>query len=131
MQKGLRKFEPYHWVVGVMGIEPVTPSMSTRCLKPNTLRLFDFLETFVAFFAVCSRRIVAVRCREHLPFPAAVAWLLGLEEREPNAKDQYGEAGTDGQPRKHRRAGFGWVRAHCRFYEYCHETLPNSLREIA
>jgi hypothetical protein len=53
-------------------IEPVTPSMSTRCLKPNTLRLFEFLKTFVAFFAVCSRRIVAVRCREHLPF--SVDW---------------------------------------------------------
>ena len=26
---------------------------------------------------------------------------LGLEEREPNGKAQYGEAGTDGQPRKH------------------------------
>src|SRR5260370_6674722 len=51
------------------GIEPVTPSMSTRCLKPNTLRLFVFLKAFVAFFAVCSRRIVAVRCRDrHLFF---------------------------------------------------------------
>src|SRR5712691_6875310 len=42
--------------------------MSTRCLKPNTLRLFEFLKAFVAFFAVCSRRIVAVRCRERLSF---------------------------------------------------------------
>src|SRR6266852_2085318 len=55
-------------VVGATGIEPVTPSMSTRCLQPNTLRLFEFLKAFVAFFAVCSRRIVAVRCRERLSF---------------------------------------------------------------
>jgi len=42
-----------------------------------------------------------------------------LEEREPNAsKGQYGEAGTDGQPRQYRRAGFGWVRAYCRFYDH-------------
>src|ERR1700736_5911985 len=27
------------WVVGATGIEPVTPSMSTRCLKSNALRL--------------------------------------------------------------------------------------------
>ena len=61
---------------------------------------------------------------------------LSLEEREPNAKAQYGEAGTEGQPREHRRAGFGWVRLYCRFYDYTvlfgyHDTLPNSLREIA
>jgi hypothetical protein len=59
-----------------------------------------------------------------------------LEERDPNAKGQYGEAGTDGQPRQHRRAGFGWVHAYCRFYDYTvlfgyHDTLLNSLREIA
>jgi hypothetical protein len=42
--------------------------LSTRCLKPNTLRLLEFLKGFVSFFAVCSRRIVAVRCRERLSF---------------------------------------------------------------
>ena len=54
--------------MGATGIEPVTPSMSTRCLKPNTLRLFKFLKMFVLFFAVCSRCIVAVRCRERVSF---------------------------------------------------------------
>ena len=59
---------------------------------------------------------------------------LGLEEREPNAsKGQYGEAGTDGQPRDHWRAG---SCLDCRFYGNTvlfgyHESLPNSLREIA
>ena len=59
---------------------------------------------------------------------------LGLEEREPNAsKGQYGEAGTDGQLRDHRRA---WSCLDCRFYGNTvlfgyHESLPNSLREIA
>jgi hypothetical protein len=47
--------------------------MSTRCLKPNTLILLEFLKTFVAFFAVCSRCIVAVRCRERLSFSEATA----------------------------------------------------------
>jgi hypothetical protein len=56
------------WMVGATGIEPVTPSMSTRCLKPNTLRLLGFLETFVMFFAVCSRCVVAVRCRRRVSF---------------------------------------------------------------
>jgi hypothetical protein len=37
----------WDWMVGATGIEPVTPSMSTRCLKPNRLRLFEFLKTFV------------------------------------------------------------------------------------
>jgi hypothetical protein len=55
-------------MVGATGIEPVTPSMSTRCLKSNTLRLLEFLKTLVPFFAVCSRRIVAVRCRERVSF---------------------------------------------------------------
>jgi hypothetical protein len=55
-------------MVGATGIGPVTPSMSTRYLKPNALRLFDFLKAFVAFFAVCSRRIVAVRCRKRVSF---------------------------------------------------------------
>ncbi len=54
---------------------------------------------------------------------------------EPTAKNQYGEAGTDGQPRQHRRAGFSWVRLYCRLYDYTvlcyHDTLPNNLREIA
>jgi hypothetical protein len=60
-------------MVGATGIEPVTPSMSTRCLKPNTLGLLEFLKAFVAFFAVCSRCIVAVRCRERLSFSEATA----------------------------------------------------------
>ncbi len=48
----------------------MTPSMSTRCLKPNTLRVFEFLKSFVAFFAVCSRRIVAVNAfRSRKPQP--------------------------------------------------------------
>jgi hypothetical protein len=59
---------PEDWVVSATGIEPVTPSMSTRCLKPKTLRLLEFLKTFVVFFAVCSRRIVAVHCRERVSF---------------------------------------------------------------
>ncbi len=60
----------------------------------------------------------------------------GLEEREPNAsKGQYGEAGTDGQPRQQRRAGYRWVRHYCRVYDCTvfgyHDTLPNSLGETA
>jgi len=59
---------PGSWTECATGIEPVTPSMSTRCLKPNTLSLFGFPKTFVVFFAVCSRRIIAVRCRERVSF---------------------------------------------------------------
>jgi len=68
------------------------------------------------------------RARLDAAWPARVP--LGLEEREPNAKNQYGEAGTDGQPRQHRRAGFGWVRPYTVLFGY-HDTLANSLREIA
>src|SRR4030081_945388 len=60
-------------MVGATGIEPVTPSMSTRCLKPNSLGLLEFLKRFVAFFAVCSRRIVAVRCRRCFLFSEAAS----------------------------------------------------------
>jgi hypothetical protein len=48
------------WVVGATGIEPVTPSMSTRCSKPNRLILFDFLKTLGD---VLPGLFTAYRCR--------------------------------------------------------------------
>jgi hypothetical protein len=50
----------HDWMVGATGIEPVTPSMSTRCLKPNMLIYWILRKRLSQFFAVCSRRIVAV-----------------------------------------------------------------------
>jgi hypothetical protein len=43
------------------------------CLKPNSLGLLEFLKGFVTFFAVCSRRIVAVRCRRCFLFSEAAS----------------------------------------------------------
>jgi hypothetical protein len=47
-------------MVGATGIEPVTPSMSTRCLKSNALRLFEFLKTLGD---VLRRLFTPYRCR--------------------------------------------------------------------
>ena len=75
--------------MGATGIEPVTPSMSTRCLKPNTLSLFGFLKTFVVFFAVCSRRIVAVRCRERVSFSVRQFRALSLYQGRVGGSDRF------------------------------------------
>src|ERR1700692_978119 len=69
-------------MVGATGIEPVTPSMSTRCLKPNPLRLLEILKSFID---VLPGLFTPYRCR-------ALPWTLFVLRR--NGPSAMGRAGA-------------------------------------